>query len=392
MPPRLSDYVYALPDARIAKHPPAERGDSKLLVYRGGQITHRPFRAIADELPADALLVFNDTRVIPARIVLHKPTGARVEVFLLEPLLPSAAHEEVMNSTAACTWRCMIGNARKWRIGTALRHPDLAFAATRTARDEVRFAWTGATFGELLTAIGRLPLPPYIDRAVEAADRERYQTVYARAEGAVAAPTAGLHFTDEVLAELSARGLRREHVTLHVSAGTFQPVKSENVAEHPMHREQVWVHRRTVDALLEARPTIPVGTTSLRTLESLYWFGVRLHHGLGDGFAVRQNDPYELEPIDAAEALRLVRDHMDAGGLERIGGQTEVFFYPGYAFRVCDGLVTNFHQPGSTLVLLVAAFIGEDWRAVYEAALGEGYRFLSYGDSSLLLPRPLPRP
>ncbi|MEO1436523.1 MAG: S-adenosylmethionine:tRNA ribosyltransferase-isomerase [Bacteroidota bacterium] len=382
---QLDDYTYELPESRIAKHPPKARGTSKLLVYRKGTITHRVFGDIVDQLPKDALVVFNDTKVIPARIILYKPTGARIEIFLLEPLAPSKVHEEVMLCQQTCTWKCMIGNAKKWKMDTALTHESVPFKAIRTGQDEVTFEWEGMPFSELLTEIGKIPLPPYIHREVEQEDKDRYQTVYSKMDGAVAAPTAGLHFTDAILDNLQAKGIQTEYVTLHVSAGTFQPIKTAHITDHPMHNEQVWINRPTIEALLRAQQTIAVGTTSMRTLESLYWFGVGLHHQKTD-FYIRKDDPYTLNPIGRQAALKAVLSFMDQHQLEQLGGQTEIFLYPGYTFRMCDGLITNFHMPNSTLILLIAAFIGEDWRAVYQAALDQDYRFLSYGDSSLLLP------
>ncbi len=382
---KLDDFSYELPESRIAKHPPKERGTSKLLVYRQGDIQHHHFTAIVDQLPKEATLVFNDTKVIPARIILHKDTGARIEIFLLEPLAPSKAHEEVMNSRRSCTWKCMIGNAKKWKPGTLLSHTSLAFTAIRTGKDEVTFEWEGMTFSELLTEIGKIPLPPYIQREVEQEDQERYQTVYSKMDGAVAAPTAGLHFTDEIIEALEAKGVHTEYLTLHVSAGTFQPIKTDDVTQHPMHNEQVWIQRHTIESLLSTSQTIAVGTTSMRTLESLYWFGVRLHHGKED-FYIRKEDPYELDATGKHAALQNVLHYMDQYQLDQLGGQTEIFLYPGYTFKMCNGLVTNYHLPNSTLILLIAAFIGEDWRKVYQEALDKNYRFLSYGDSSLLMP------
>ncbi len=382
---KLYDFFYELPESRIAKHPTKQRGASRLLVYRTGEIQHHRFTSIVDQLPEGATLVFNNTKVIPARIVLHKPTGARIEIFLLEPLTPSTVHEEVMISRECCSWKCMIGNAKKWKKGTSLTNESLEFTAIRTGEDEVTFEWKGMSFSELLTEIGKIPLPPYIQREIEQEDKERYQTVYSKLDGAVAAPTAGLHFTNEIMEELKAKGTPIQYVTLHVSAGTFQPIKTENITQHPMHNEQVWIQRPTIEALLSSSKTITVGTTSMRTLESLYWFGVRLHHKMED-FHIRKEDPYELEAIDQHTALRYVLDYMDRYQVDQLGGQTEIFLYPGYTFKMCDGIITNFHMPNSTLILLIAAFIGEDWRKVYQEALDNDYRFLSYGDSSLLIP------
>jgi len=381
---KLDDFSYELPESRIAKHPPTERGNSKLLVYRTGDIQHHQFRSIADQIPTGSTLVFNNTKVIPARIIFHKETGGRVEIFLLEPLAPSRAHEQVMASQTSCTWKCMIGNAKRWRYDHPLVNESFNLKATRTGDDEVTFTWEGMTFSELLTEIGKTPLPPYLLRDVVPEDRARYQTVYSKMDGAVAAPTAGLHFTDDILAGLEAKGIHTQYVTLHVSAGTFQPIRTGDIYTHPMHNEQIWIDRDTIESLLAASNTIAVGTTSLRTLESLYWFGVRLHHGMPD-FHIRQSDPSELEPIDKQSALQHVLRYMDAHQLDRLGGQTEIFIYPGYTFRMCDALITNFHMPGSTLILLVAAFVGADWRRIYREALDNEYRFLSYGDSSFLV-------
>ncbi|MEL7122735.1 MAG: S-adenosylmethionine:tRNA ribosyltransferase-isomerase [Bacteroidota bacterium] len=382
---KLDDFSYELHESRIAKHPPKERGTSKLLVYRKGEIQHHHFGDIVEQLTKEAVLVFNDTKVIPARIILHKETGARIEIFLLEPLAPSRTHEEVMNSQKACTWKCMIGNAKKWKQGTSLANETLNFTATRISGNEVTFEWEGMTFSELLMEIGKIPLPPYIQREVEQEDKDRYQTVYSKMDGAVAAPTAGLHFTDEIIDQLETKGVHTEYVTLHVSAGTFQPIKVDDITKHPMHNEQVWIQKPTIESLLSATQTIAVGTTSMRTLESLYWFGVRLQHGKED-FYIQKDDPYEMEAIDKQAALQNILDFMNRQQLVQIGGQTEIFLYPGYTFRMCDGLITNYHMPNSTLILLIAAFIGENWRKVYQEALDNDYRFLSYGDSSLLIP------
>ncbi|WP_370089583.1 S-adenosylmethionine:tRNA ribosyltransferase-isomerase [Ekhidna sp.] len=382
---KLEDFLYELPDDRIAKHPPKNRADSKLLFYQKGDISHHEFKHIENLIPENSLLVFNDTKVIPARIIMHKESGARIEIFLLEPVLPSKVHEEVMNATKTCTWKCMIGNAKKWKPDTSLSIPSISMEAIRTGQDEVTFKWgSDLTFSDLLTEIGKIPLPPYINREVEGADEDRYQTVYSRMKGAVAAPTAGLHFTNEIIEAITSKGIKTDFLTLHVSAGTFQPIKSEKISEHPMHNEQVWITRKNLENLLAAEKVIAVGTTSMRTLESLYWYGVKLTRG-ESAFFIDKSDPYSLEAIDRKEALNAVLQEMEKTGVEKIGGQTEIFIYPGYDFKICDGLVTNYHLPGSTLILLVASFIGDDWKKVYQAALDSNYRFLSYGDSSLLL-------
>lgn len=381
----LEDYSYNLPESKIAKHPPKERGSSKLLVYKKGLIDHKKFSSIVSEIPQNSTIVFNDTKVIPARIILHKETGARIEIFLLEPISPSKIHEEVMNSTSSCTWKCMIGNLKKWKNGTPLKHDSLDFTATLTGDKEVTFNWSGKTFSDLLLEIGKIPLPPYIQREVEQDDKDRYQTVYSKADGAVAAPTAGLHFTDSILEKIEHKGIKKEYVTLHVSAGTFQPIKNNNIAEHPMHNEQVWLNKKTIEALIKTENTIAVGTTSMRTLESLYWFGVRLKNGFDD-FYIKKEDPYSLKKVSKNASLQAVLNYMEKKQIEQLGGQTEIFLFPGYSFEMCDGLITNYHMPNSTLVLLIAAFVGEDWRTIYNEALNNDYRFLSYGDSSLLMP------
>ncbi|MEQ8904860.1 S-adenosylmethionine:tRNA ribosyltransferase-isomerase [Ekhidna sp.] len=382
---KLEEFLYDLPDDRIAKHPPKERDESKLLFYNQGEISHHQFKNIENLIPDDSLLVFNDTKVIPARIIMHKESGARIEIFLLEPILPSKVHEEVMNATSGCSWKCMIGNAKKWKSDSSLYISSLNLEAKRTGQNVVTFKWDSShTFSDLLTEIGKIPLPPYIDRKVDKNDQDRYQTVYSRMKGAVAAPTAGLHFTKEIIDSLEKRGVKTDYLTLHVSAGTFQPIKSQNISEHPMHNEQVWISADNIESLLKAKKVIAVGTTSMRTLESLYWHGVKLLKGDQD-FFVHKNDPYSLTPVEKSDALGAVLEKMKLTGVDKIGGQTEIFIYPGYSFQICEGLITNYHLPGSTLILLVASFIGPDWKKVYQSALEKGYRFLSYGDSSLLL-------
>ena len=381
----LEEYSYELPEPKIALHPPKDRGTSKLLVYKKGMIQHHQFGDISSQLPKDTTLVFNDTKVIPARIIMHKDTGAQIEIFLLEPLTPSTTHEVIMASKNECSWKCMIGNARKWKEQTMLSHPTLDFTATRIGKSEVLFEWKEVEFSELLEEIGKIPLPPYIHRDVEDNDKDRYQTVYSKMDGAVAAPTAGLHFTKEIIADLRKKGVRTEYLTLHVSAGTFQPIKIDDITKHPMHNEQVWIQKETIESLISSTQIIAVGTTSMRTLESLYWFGVRLENGLDD-FYIKQTDPYTLDTIETKKSLENVLLHMEERNAAVLAGQTEIFLYPGYEFKVCDGLITNYHMPNSTLVLLVAAFIGEDWRKVYKEALDNDYKFLSYGDSSLLIP------
>jgi S-adenosylmethionine:tRNA ribosyltransferase-isomerase len=390
----MRDFAYHLPDEQIARYPLAQRDASRLLHWRAGQVAHRQFADLPDLLAGDELMFFNDTKVIPARMHFQKPTGARIELFLLSPVEPSVV-DVAMQQTATCTWECTIGHLKSWKNDQPLeRTLDLA-SGSHTLRAHlldrqrmhVRLEWTGGVpLLAILDAAGQMPIPPYLRRAADAADATTYQTVYSRRDGAVAAPTAGLHFTPEVLARLDGRGIRREQLTLHVSAGTFQPVKTDNALDHDMHFEQVVVGRQHLEALLTGRPVVAVGTTSLRTLESLYWYGVRLLADREADFLVKKTDAYELpQHVPLAAALHAVADRMDRVGASELHGTTQLYVMPGYRMRVCDKLVTNFHQPGSTLLLLVAAFTGgEAWRSIYDAALAEGYRFLSYGDSSLL--------
>ncbi len=378
----LKDYHYSLTEEKIAKFPLKDRASSKLLVYEKGEIDHKHFLDLGEYLSHNTLLVFNDTKVIPARIIFQRATGARIEVFLLEPCNPSN-YEQSMSAKGRCSWHCMIGNAKRWK-DDELEVPEISLRATRN-QNEVTFTWESElTFSEILEKAGRIPLPPYINREVDEADKATYQTVYSKHEGAVAAPTAGLHFTDELLDSLKANGVKEDFLTLHVSAGTFQPIKADSVEEHPMHREQIIVTRQNVENLLVAETVIPVGTTSMRTLESLYWYGVRLLNGKDD-FFIPKLYPYENKnPPTRVESLQAVLKHLEKIGSDHLIGHTEIFIFPGYQFKICKGLITNFHLPGSTLILLVAALIGEDWRRVYDMALSNNYRFLSYGDSSFL--------
>ena len=400
----ISDYAYALPDDRIAKYPLAERDASKLLIYRGGQIRETLFRHLPDCLPDGALLVFNNTRVIRARLLFRKDTGAMIEIFCLEPAVPSD-YEQSFAQTAHCTWHCLVGNSKRWKSGelhttvTVGSEPVTLLAERVTvageAGDLVDFHWDNprCTFSDVLEAVGVLPIPPYLHRETEAQDLQTYQTVYSKVKGSVAAPTAGLHFTPAVLAELDARGMEREEVTLHVGAGTFRPVKSDTIGGHAMHTEHFAVTRRTVDRLL-AKPehVIAVGTTSVRTLESLYYIGCALARGGADesadeAFTVGQWEPYDADAptLPAEEALRAILCYLDRRGMDRLWAATQIIIAPGYQFKIVRGMVTNFHQPQSTLLLLVSAFVGGDWRTIYDYALAHDFRFLSYGDSSLLL-------
>lgn len=390
----INDYTYDLPQAKIAADPLKHRDDSKLLVYQKGEIVHSAFKSLIDFLPTNAFLFFNDTKVIPARIHFQKDTGAEIEIFLLSPVKPSTLMADVMLATDQCIWQCTIGNLKRWKDGQTLSKEvkGISLTAKLINRNEgiVEFNWsTKQSFAEVVTTIGVTPLPPYIKREASQDDVKRYQTVYSHYEGAVAAPTAGLHFTDQVLAALAKKGIKKDFLTLHVSAGTFQPVKVENALEHPMHQEQIIITRDTILNLLqENKFIIAVGTTSMRTLESLYWFGAKLVEDPACEFVITQHDPYLKKTLPSRQvALQAILNFLDTREVNSITGRTSIFIYPGYDFKICNGLVTNFHLPASTLILLVAAFIGSDWQKVYNEALNNDYRFLSYGDSSLLIPQ-----
>ncbi|MBX2916527.1 MAG: S-adenosylmethionine:tRNA ribosyltransferase-isomerase [Cyclobacteriaceae bacterium] len=386
----IQDYTYELPDDRIARFPLPQRDQSKLLVYREGSIKHDQFTNLVAHVPSKSTLFFNNTRVIPARLRFKKGTGATIEIFLLHPVAPSAIVQQAMEATGSCQWQCTIGNLKRWPDDKPLlfSHPDFQLSARLINRAEglVEFSWnTTHTFAEVVTLCGDVPLPPYLNRASEETDKESYQTVYSRHDGAVAAPTAGLHFTEAVLNQLEGVGIKKEYLTLHVSAGTFQPVKTDNALEHTMHQEQVVVTKSNIEAMLNSNFSVAVGTTSVRTMESLYWFGVKLMKDSESAFQIGQRDAYTLAPdISKHEALTGVLDYMNRKGLDTLIGETSIYIVPGYRFKTVNALITNFHQPGSTLILLIAAFTGEDWKLIYQAALDNQYRFLSYGDSSLL--------
>jgi len=391
---KSSDYIYPLPEAKIAIHPLEPRDHAKLLLYQNGEISHQHFYDLPQLLPSNATLFFNDTKVIPARILFRKETGAHIEVFLLQPLDGDTPVQLAMQSQQSTQWLCTIGNLKKWKEGSLLSLGKGEITLNAKLKDaqsgQVAFSWepTGLTFAEVINHFGNTPLPPYLHRDANENDKTRYQTVYSHFEGAVAAPTAGLHFTKEVLQKIKLEGILTDFLTLHVSAGTFQPIKTENALDHPMHSEQIIVTRKNLETLLlPHRKIIAVGTTSMRTLESLYWYGVKLIQGGSQPFHILQNDPYNenygILP-SCESAFKEVLKHINSQ--DYLVGHTSIFMVPGYQFRVCEGLITNFHQPGSTLMLLVAAFVGEHWRHIYREALEANYRFLSYGDSSLLLP------
>jgi len=401
----LEAYDYQLPDERIARFPLDQRDHAKLLHYRQGTIQDRVFYELPDLLPSDSQLFFNNTKVIPARLFFQKESteqgpGANIEIFLLNPVAPSTIIGEAMLTKEACNWHCMIGKQKKWKAGQVLQRKlqlgetELLLKAEIVDRDEktVRFTWDApeVIFVDIVEAAGQVPLPPYLKREATEADRPRYQTVYSQKEGAVAAPTAGLHFTPEVLQQLSDKGFQQHYLTLHVSAGTFQPIKAQDIRQHPMHSEQVLLSRENVERLVHAAgPVIAVGTTSLRTLESLYWYGVMLSQNPEASFRVPKliaDETPEGKTLSLSEAMQEVLDYMDRKQLDQLMGETEIFIFPGYKFRVIEGLITNFHMPKSTLILLIAALIGDDWKKIYNHALTNDYRFLSYGDSSLLMP------
>ena len=380
------NFNYQLPKESIAQVPLEKRSSSKLLYYQRGSIFNHKFSALPELIKNKSLIVFNDTKVIPARIIFPKSTGACIEIFLIEPVEPSIIVEQVMQCKGRCSWVCLIGNAKKWSnnviLSIVVDHIELR--AKRLSRNRVQFSWSPEkTWSELLLRLGNVPLPPYISRPSDINDEKRYQTVYSKLEGAVAAPTAGLHFSQKVLNELRKKH-QLDYITLHVSAGTFQPIKT-NAQDHQMHREQLRITRKNLINLLENESVIAIGTTSLRSLESLYWYGVKLINGEHD-FFISKLYPYQehVSLPTKKMALDAVLKYMDILSLNSLTGHTEIFIFPGYEFKIVNKIVTNFHMPGTTLIMLIAAFCGPDWKKIYEEALKHNYRFLSYGDSSYL--------
>lgn len=393
----IKDYTYDLPVEKIALFPPEKRDASRLLVYREEQIEDRQFTDLPGQLPAGTLLVLNNTRVIEARVLFKKATGGMIELFCLEPY--GQGIEAALAATGSCKWYCLIGGASKWKPGQVLEKEVEAggglaklqahYIGKNEDRFIIEFSWKPElSFAEVLHGAGAIPLPPYIKRTAESVDSERYQTIFNREQGSVAAPTAALHFTEEVMHKLKSRGVETAYLTLHVGAGTFKPVKAEQISGHAMHSEPFSISAQTLKQLINAARIVAVGTTSLRTLESLYWLGVKLIGGkmAGNEWQLHQWEPYSLEPSSLSwlESLEALISWMDRSGQTELHCRTSLIIVPGYRFRSAAGLVTNFHQPQSTLLLLVAAFIGKDWRSVYDHALANDYRFLSYGDSSLL--------
>lgn len=397
---RIEEFNYPLPDERIAKFPLTKRDESKLLVYRNGKIDEAVFKQLSDYLPQRSMLVYNNTRVIQARMLFQKETGAQIEVFCLEPVIPHD-YALVFQQTESCSWLCLVGNLKKWKEGAlhkTIRMDDkevvLSAERIKTTGDShlVRFSWNNpqVTFAELLDAAGILPIPPYLHRETRESDLQTYQTVYSKIKGSVAAPTAGLHFTPEVLAGLDAKGFTREEVTLHVGAGTFKPVKSEVIGDHEMHTEFISVRRSAIESIrTNLGRIIAVGTTSVRTLESLYYMGRTLLNNpdaTSEELVVTQWTPYhDTEEVTAHEALTALLDYLDRNQTDTLLSATQIMIAPGYEFKIVKGIITNFHQPKSTLLLLISAFVNGNWKSIYNYALDNDFRFLSYGDSSLLL-------
>lgn len=396
----IAEYDYPLPDERIAKYPLAQRDSSKLLIYNKGIVSEDRFFNLPSYIPDGALMVFNNTKVIQARLRFRKETGAKIEVFCLEPETPSD-YVEVFQQTEKCVWRCLVGNSNRWKGGKLsqtinVHGEDVTLSVERAgeaaAVNSVCFTWDkGVYFADLLEAAGELPIPPYLNRNTEESDKSTYQTVYSKVKGSVAAPTAGLHFTPDVLSALTAKGVSCREVTLHVGAGTFKPVKSELIAGHEMHEEYIEVSKALIERLVAAGGSaIAVGTTSVRTLESLYFLGELVHEQPGvkaDELHVSQWTPYDREhAIEPLEALKALAAWLERSGLDRLHSHTQIMIAPGYEYRIVKAIVTNFHQPKSTLLLLVSAFVKGDWRKIYDYALSHDFRFLSYGDSSLLIP------
>jgi S-adenosylmethionine:tRNA ribosyltransferase-isomerase len=395
----IDDYNYELPDDRIAKHPAAQRDSSKLLLYINGHIAEDKFNNISEYLPKGSLLVFNNTRVIRARLLFRKSTGAAIEVFCIEPVSPTD-YQQSFSAAKEVEWKCIIGNLKKWKEGTITTHFDFKGRKYELTAEKIspageawriRFSWNPSelTFGEVIEGAGLIPLPPYLNRKDEAEDYIRYQTVYAKVKGSVAAPTAGLHFTEKVFSDLKNKFISRSEITLHVGAGTFKPVKAGDITEHEMHCEHYFVKAETLEELIKYKDRIiAVGTTSVRTLESLYWLGVRIIEGesVSEGLFTSQWEYYRHDTgIKLEDSFEALLRFMKAQNTSILNASTKIMILPSYRFRVIKGMITNFHQPKSTLLLLVAAWTGNSWKEIYEFAMHNNFRFLSYGDSCLLL-------
>ncbi len=395
----IADYNYPLPEDRIAQYPVAQRDKSKLLISNLGEISESVFENIADYLPNDSLIVYNNTKVIRARMQFRKPTGAKIEIFILEPLAPTVEIQNSFSVTAQCEWKCLVGNAKKWKEGELelqMQYNGEQFTIFASKGENIgnsfhiNFRWEPVhlTFSDVLIATGSIPLPPYMKRDTEQEDVERYQTIYAKHQGSVAAPTAGLHFTDYVENSLLEKNIKNNYVSLHVGAGTFKPVSSEKIEGHEMHTEQVVINKQLVEDLLKYsdKKIIAVGTTTTRSLESIYWYGVKLLQDMSASFHIKQWDPYDNEfakYVNVERSLKAVIEYMNANNIDELHGDTQIIIAPSYKFKIIDILITNFHQPKSTLLLLVSAFYGEKWRDSYKYALDNNFRFLSYGDSCL---------
>lgn len=394
----IDEYDYPLTDERIAKFPLSKRDSSKLLIYKNKEIKESVFFNLVDFLPENSLLVYNNTKVIQARILFNKETGAKIEVFCLEPVDP-ADYALSLGANKSCLWKCMIGNLKKWKAGKLekeihINNKSFLLSAKRILSENnahhILFEWNNEDvhFAEILEAAGELPIPPYLNRKTEDSDKKNYQTVYSKIKGSVAAPTAGLHFTEEVLENLKTKNIETEELTLHVGAGTFQPVKSKDVAQHHMHTEVISVKKSSIEHLIRKLGNIiAVGTTSVRTLESLYFIGCQIAANKNiEKFHITQWEPYENEySISAQKSLENIIEYLEKNNLDTLHADTQIMIKPAYEFRLIDGVISNFHQPKSTLLLLVSAFVGEDWKKIYDYALTHDFRFLSYGDSSLLL-------
>ncbi|MDA3818755.1 MAG: S-adenosylmethionine:tRNA ribosyltransferase-isomerase [Prolixibacteraceae bacterium] len=396
----MADFDYELPDERIAKYPLEERDQSKLLSWKNGVIEDHYFFDLPDILPTGTKLIFNNTRVIRARLYFKKETGAKIEIFILDPVEP-ADYAQNFQQTEQCSWKCIVGNLKKWKSGElkqtlSINNKTVTLRALNTGKvgnsQIIQFSWDNPdfTFSDIIEAAGNIPIPPYLHRETEEIDNTRYQTVFSKIKGSVAAPTAGLHFTESVLHKLHQKRITTAELTLHVGAGTFQPVKSENINNHEMHTEHILVHKTFIEELLSHNgPNIAVGTTSIRTLESLYHIGCKTHQNPEipqTELDIKQWDPYNKPTsLTRHEALTSLIHYMQKQNIERINTSTQIIIVPGYEFKMIDGMLTNFHQPKSTLLLLISAFLGNDWKKVYEHALGNDYRFLSYGDSNLYL-------
>ncbi|MDR1983289.1 MAG: S-adenosylmethionine:tRNA ribosyltransferase-isomerase [Prevotellaceae bacterium] len=393
----VNDFDYDLPSERIAKFPLPQRDSSKLLIYDKGKIKQQIFSNLADFINPDSLLVFNNTKVVHARIIFHKTTGAQIEIFCLEPVLPSN-YEQNFASTNECTWNCTVGNLKKWKNETLKKQfscndiNDELNVEKIDVKDELlqlKFRWkSGLSFAQVMEACGKMPIPPYLKRESHEIDTERYQTIYSKSEGSVAAPTAGLHFSNKVLQSLKRKNIETDEITLHVGAGTFKPVKTEFVNEHVMHSEHFFVKKSCIQKVIKCLGNITaVGTTSVRTLESLYWIGCKIAQNKNiENLNIQQFEPYENNlQINVEESLRTIINYLDDNNLHELGATTQIMITPEYKPKIVNRLITNFHQPKSTLLLLVAAFTGNDWRKVYDYALKNDFRFLSYGDSSLLI-------